>query len=41
MDEQGEGKPTALPAEQDLYDLSFRCYKHSILSNHGFIYMHK
>jgi hypothetical protein len=27
MDEQGEGKPAALPVEQDLYGLSSKVYK--------------
>lgn len=42
MDEQGEGKPTALPVEQDLYGLSFRLYKSNTLSNHAsFTYINK
>ncbi|HYM89497.1 MAG TPA: hypothetical protein VES92_10320 [Nitrospiraceae bacterium] len=41
MDEQEEGNPDALPVEQDLYGLSYRFYRSSILSTHGIIDLHK
>ena len=37
MDEQGEGKPTVLPVEQDLYGLSSKVYKSNTFNNDAII----
>jgi hypothetical protein len=37
MDEQGEGKPTALPVEQDLYGISSKITNPILLTNDAII----